>query len=387
MFSYCVESIGAAFASHRVLLEMEIVLSSNQFEQKLLGTMMRRRSCGMHVRVDTETRSENRLATQKKQTLLSRSDFDCLPVIYIMAHSSYDVMFEETMVDEHSVAIGTRGSRTFTVPDSCVTVSATPVGAMGLVFEDCNSEVDNSIVNMTGIGFKQWLMGGENNLPRASLLTDRLPRGYKPVSSFCAEGTETIDKEFEFFGDTLAGGGFGVLKLGNEESLASVIASEGLSKDFLYNGMRRIPKLYRVVREAARTEKSVPLRKIMSLLGPGIYISCACSNVQAYIRRVRSKSVTRLPFAAGRSLAVRLYKDAYDEVLSKVKCGNIEWRSWIKNISGRAIHENEDRPVVDCTFVASDPNEYSPTSSAGMPLTRAATKALRRSQEKYPSIE
>lgn len=349
---------------------------------------MQRRSSGLKIKVVQPSVDGVPNVTGSPETSLTQLGFSHLPVVYIMGHSCYDVIFEESMQDEHNVSVSLKGARTITLPPLCLSVSATPVGALGLVFEDCANEVDQSIVNTTGAGFKQWLVASDD-LPCMSLRAGRKPRGFVPVASFNVEGTETVDKEFEFFGDTLAGGGFGVVKLENDESLSSIIDYDGLDKDRIYNAMRRTPRLYRLVREAARTKTPIPLGAIIEIVGPGIYVSCACSNVQVYIKRVRSLELTHMPFAAGRPLAVRLYQDAYEHVLSVVQRGNLAWKKWVCGLwSGVcAVSKTTHRPDVECTFVFPDPTDFSPTSGSGTPLTRAAAKTARSSHKGYPALE
>jgi hypothetical protein len=371
-----------------VVVVVAAFLTSNQFERKLLCVVMQLRSSGLNVNVTPSRVDGVQYVAGSQETSLTPLGFAHLPVVYIMGHSCYDVVFEESMQNDHTVSVSLKGARTITLPRLCLSVSATPVGALGLVFEDCANEVDESIVNMTGAGFKQWLVASDD-LPCMSLHAGRKPRGFVPVASFNSECTETVDKEFEFFGDTLAGGGFGVVKLENDESLASVIDSGGLGRDHIYNDMSRTPGLYRLVREAARTETPIPLEVIVAAIGPGIYVSCACSNVQVYIKRVRSLKLTRMPFAAGRPLAVRLYLDAYEHLLSIVRRGNHAWQKWVYSLwGGRCVgSQTTHKPDVECTFVFPDQTDFSPTSGSGALLTRSAAKTLRSSHRGYPALE
>lgn len=307
-----------------------------------------------------------------------------LPVYYIMAHSSYDYVFDENVTSLDTITLSQAGVSTFRTPEKCVLTSTTPVGALGLVFEDCSDEVDSNIVNMRGRGFSEWLFGARA-VPAAVLKSEPRPRKFPCLEAFNLEGSTTINKSFQFFGDTLAGGGFGIVRLGPDESLGELV-QEGLDRDKIYRSMKRTPHLRRIVKEAARVEKEISLQEIVSILGRGIYISCACSNVEVFVRREKSFDLVKLPFAAGRDLACQAYRSAYAEICEIVNRGNRHWESWLQKWPANDGSQ-APAPLVDCTFRPATQGDFSPTSGQYSVLTRAAARGVKLSLRGFPSTE
>jgi hypothetical protein len=313
------------------------------------------------------------------------ADIGALPVFHIVAHSSYDYVYTERS-DALGIGLEAAGCQLFRVPPGVFIVVATPVGAWGLLHEDVEDEERDGIVHWTRGQLKYWLSRGGNAGNVATIDCGRRPRQFYATPAYTRENGRTIDKGYEFFGETLTHGGFGVVSLRTWESLAQAVLSEGLDTSGLYGRMRETPKLRAILREAVRTQSEVLTSTIVDCLGPGVYISTGCSNVNVCIRRQRSRWHIHLPFASGRPLARDLYDRAYADIARFAAKGNDEWNAAVGSAAAQTWSLDAG-PRVSCTFIPDTPGEFTPTAGSGGPLTRSGRKAAITSARAFPAAE
>ena len=290
------------------------------------------------------------------------------PVYFIVAHSSYDYVFKERMSNPHTVILEETGPDLLTLPDDVIYVSTTPAGAIGLMYEECESERDDSIVNSTGSTVKEWLRQGD-------------------VEGSCvAPGGSAVDRRFDFNGETLSGGGMGIVKLEDGKSLGDLIKASGLEKNKMYKAMRSCGKIGNIVNEAVRRDGLVSLKDIVRTLGQGIYISMCCSNVEVYMQRAKSTRFAHMPYASGRGLARSLYDHAFNHLRLIDIDNNNRWRRWIEQ--GRPKRKSTVLPpTADFTFKRTAIGEFALQNARYGVLTRRAAKEVSYSYKQYPAIE
>lgn len=346
----------------------------------MVSYTMRARSTGFPILPIRSLPSEPEIAVEPVTT---SSDIMTLPVYFIMAHSSYDVDYEETMRDD-MCELCLRGCSSFVAPEGVFVISATPTGAWGLVCEDPSDESADNIVRWSGGRLKRWLFSPEGCAPeRIDVLLEG--RADVPlVPSFVPEQQMVIDKTHEFFGDPLANSGFGVVKLENGESLSEVVRGGDVGKSGLYTTMNRLPALHALIREAVRMERPVATSEIVRLLGHGVYINCACGNINVNVRRERSLECVCVPFAGGREIVAEMHERAFARVMEDVLRGNRLWATWIQASRVGPVTRSSAGPSVDCTFRRDESSEYSPAVPRMTVVTRAATKVVAESVEAFP---
>ena len=342
---------------------------------------MRTRSTGFPIRLVAQ-QSTRELETVTEPATTS-SDVGSLPVYFIMSHSSYDVEYGEIMRGDTS-ELHLCDCSSFVAPEGVFVVSATPTGAWGLVCEDPADEDVDNIVRWSGGRLKQWLFSPEGCAPRRMDVLLEGSANIPLIPSFVPEHQKVIDKTHEFFGDPLANSGFGVVKLENGESLSGVVRDGSIGRFGLYTAMSRLPELHALIREAVRMERPVATSEIVRILGRGVYINCACGNINVSVRRERSLECVCVPFAGGREMVVDMYERAFGRVLRDVYIGNESWTAWANRSTTGPVTRSSAGPSVDCTFRRDDLSDYSPTVPRMTVVTRCAAKIVAESMKAFP---
>lgn len=341
---------------------------------------MRTRSTGFPILPIASLPSEPEISAEPVTQL---RDIMKLPVYFIMSHSSYDVGYDERMrCDKCELRL--RGCSNFVAPEGVFVISATPPGAWGLICEDPSEESTDNIVRWSGGRLKRWLFSPSGCAPESMELLLEGKASIPLIPSFVPEQQTVIDKTHEFFGDPLAKGGFGVVKLNSNESLFEVIRDSGVGKSMLYTAMDRVPALRALIREAVRMERPVATSEIVRVLGRGVYINCACGNINISVRRERSLEHVCVPYAGGREIVAEMHERAFVRVMEDVLKGNSMWATWIHASRVGPVTRCSVGPSVDCTFKRDESSEYSPAIPRMTVVTRAAAKVVAESVEVFP---
>ena len=363
-------------------MESEIV--ENQFgSREIVVVSMRTRSQGMPTTIEPVVFPASVETTGQPST--SRVAALQLPVYCIMAHSSHEVVYREAPSSDESSHLVLEGCSTVPMPPGCFSLSLTPPGAWGLVCEKVKEEEEDSFVNWSGDALKRWFfLRPREVLQRGDsvYVGDRLLPVFPSVVTENAIGP---DKTFEFFGDPLSGGGFGVVKIDNDSTF-SWATNDGLDRFKLYKCMDRLPELRSIIVEASRTETPVSFRTIMRILGPGLYINGACSNLNVVVEK-NSGAESYVPHSFGRPVVADLYEKAYEHLYRTIAIQNAEWLS-----SREALHKgmslrDREAPTACYTFERCESTDFSPVFPRRDVWTRSICALARKSHRKHPMEE
>ena len=305
-----------------------------------------------------------------------------LPVYCIMAHSSHEVIYREAPASDGSSRLTLEGCPTVPMPPGCFSLSLTPAGAWGLVCEEVKEEEEDSFVNWSGDALKRWFF----LRPREVLQRgDSVYVGNKlrpTLPSAIPENVVGPDKTFEFFGDSLSGGGFGVVEIDDNSTFAWA-TSDGIDRSKLYKCMDRSPELRSIIIEANRTETPVSFRTIAGILGPGLYINAACSNLNVVVEK-SSGAESYVPHSFGRPLVADMYEKAYEYLYRTIVLQNAEWLSSREALhKGMSLRERE-APTACYTFERYEATDFSPVLPRREIWTRSMYALARKSHKKHP---
>ena len=305
-----------------------------------------------------------------------------LPVYCIMAHSSHEIVYRETPASFESSHLTLQGCPTIPMPQGCFSLSLTPAGAWGLICEKVEDEEEDSFINWSGDALKRWFF----LRPREVLQEgDSVYVGDKlqpTLPSIVPENAIGPDKTFEFFGDPLSGGGFGVVKIDNNSTFSQATSS-GLDRSKLYKCMGRLPELRSVILDANRTETPVSFRTIVRILGPGLYINGACSNLNVLVEKSSGAS-SYVPHSFGRPVVADLYEKAYEYLYRTLLLLNGEWLSSREALhKGMSLRERE-APTTCYTFECCEATDFTPALPRREVWTRSMYRIARESHKKHP---
>jgi hypothetical protein len=299
-----------------------------------------------------------------------------------MGHSSHEVTYRETLSLDENSHLTLEGCSSLPMPPGCFSLSLTPAGAWGLVCEEVDEEEDDSFINWSGDALKRWFF----LRPREVLQQcDRAYVGDKQrtmLPSVVPENVIGPDKTFEFFGDPLSGGGFGVVEIDNEKTFSQATSS-GIGNSNLYRCMDRMGELRSVITEANRTEIPVSFRTITRILGPGLYINVACSNLNVVVEK-SSGAASYVPHSFGRPVVADMYEKAYEYLYRTFMLLNIEWLSGRYTLYRGMTLRERDAPTTCYTFERDDGTDFSPVLPRREIWTRSVCVLARESHKKYP---
>lgn len=180
-------------------------------------------------------------------------------------------------------------TRTFTMPDGAYYVACTPTSTWGLLSgtEDGERERAGHVMRLPAATIRSVLFAPPTGRRRVVIDSPEGGRTPGTAAQLCPAGGALHDTSFDFFGETLCGGGVGVLALSGART-AEATAAEGstcVAMTPLYSSMRARPALWRLVAGRVRERRAVWLSELIETLGPGVYISLACRVLRVYHRR------------------------------------------------------------------------------------------------------
>lgn len=364
-----------------ILILSETEIFKNQFgSRRIVIVSMQTRSQGMPTTIEPVVFPSSVETTGQPHT--DRVAALQLPVYCIMGHSSHEVIYREALTLDESSHLTLEACSSLPMPPGCFSLSFTPAGAWGLVAEEMNEEDDDSFINWSGDALKRWFF----LRPREVLQRgDNVYVGKKlrpTLPSVISENMVGPDKTFEFFGDSLSGGGFGVVEICNDKTFSQATIG-GIDHSKLYNCMDRMPELRSVIKEANRTESVVSFRTIMRILGPGLYINTACSNLNIVVEK-SSGVCSYVPHSFGRPLVADMYEKAYEYFYRTILLLNVEWLSDREALyKGMSLRER-DSPTSCYTFDRDDGTDFSPVLPRREIWTRSMYALAQESHKKHP---
>ena len=353
----------------------------NQFGSRMIViASMRTRSQGMPTMIEPVVYPASVETTGQPHT--DRAAALQLPVYCIMGHSSHEVIYREALTLDESSRLTLEGCQTVPMPPGCFSLSLTPAGAWGLVCEEIDEEEDDSFINWSGDALKRWFF----LRPREVLQQcDSAYVGNKlrpTLPSVVPENVVGPDKTFEFFGDPLSGGGFGVVEIGNDKTFSQATVS-GIDHSKLYRCMDRSPELRSVIIEANRIEIPVSFKTITRILGPGLYINGACSNLNVVVEK-SSGAASYVPHSFGRPVVADMYEKAYEYLYRTFVLLNMEWLSDRETLHRGMTLRERVAPTACYTFDRYDNTDFSPVLPRREIWTRSMRALARESHKKHP---
>jgi len=356
-------------------------MEENQFGSRgIVIASMRTRSQGMPTTIGSVVYPASVETTGQSHT--DRIAALRLPVYCIMGHSSHEVTYRESpSLDENSY-LTLEGCSSLPMPPGCFSLSLTPAGAWGLLCEEVDEEEDDSFINWSGDALKRWFF----LRPREVLQQcDHVYVGDKlrpTLPSVVPENVVGPDKTFEFFGDPLSGGGFGVVEISNDKTFSQAMSS-GIDHLNLYRCMDRMGELRSVILEANRTEIPVSFRTIIRILGPGLYINGACSNMNVVVEK-SSGAASYVPHSFGRPVVADMYDKAYEYLYRTFVLLNMEWLSGRETMHKGMTLRKRNAPTACYTFDRDNSMDFSPVLPRREIRTRSICALARESHKKYP---
>ena len=341
---------------------------------------MRTRSQGMPTTIESVVFPTSVETTDESAT--SRIDALRLPVYCIMGHSSHEVIYREASSSDNNASLMLEGCPMILMPSGCFSLSLTPVGAWGLICEKSVEEEEENFINWSGDALKRWFFLRPKEVLQHC---DKVYVGdkYQPtLPSVITENTVGPDKTFEFFGDPLSDGGFGVVKIENSKTFIEA-TRDGIDHSGLYKCMDYISELRNVIREANRVEIPVSFRTIVRILGPGLYINGACSNLNVIVEK-SSGGLSYVPHSFGRPLVADMYEKAYEYLYRTIHLQNNEWLLTREAIhSGMSLRERTG-PTACYTFERNNGTDFSPVMPKRGICTRSMYTIAQESYRKHP---
>jgi len=243
-----------------------------------------------------------------------------LPIFIIVGHSDYRINITSNDGKSYTDIIDPpHSSQTYfyvpvpKVPDitqSKFVVYPTPAACWGLLCEDTTVECDIHVLNSSFINIKQNLFNPSYTFPDRIKMMKR-ESSYKgerwydvkesePLDAgFFIPGSAVLEKGHEFFGETLSGGGFGILRLNGSSynNAANKITGTDLLKNwtdddndniyYLSNEKltRNDLRLRNLIKTRSKQEKSVYMSEIVQYGDPGIYITLSCSSLRVLLEK------------------------------------------------------------------------------------------------------
>ena len=110
------------------------------------------------------------------------------------------------------------------------------------------------------------------------------------VQSSFIPGSVVPDKGHEFFGDTLTGNGFGIIKLSNinQATPSDLVKNVEKFKDknkfyYITNTNEKEPEWVQTIRDKAGRKEEVLMSEIVKFGGPGFYVTLSCSPFHSMV--------------------------------------------------------------------------------------------------------
>ena len=243
-----------------------------------------------------------------------------LPIFIIVGHSDYRINITSNNGKSYTDIIDPpHSSQTYfyvpvpKVPDitqSKFVVYPTPAACWGLLCEDSTAECDEHILNSSFINIKHNFFNPEYTFPdRLKMLRRETSykgeKWYEPAegepldAGFFIPGSAVLEKGHEFFGTTLSGDGFGILRLNGSlfDNSINKITGTDLLKNwtnddndnvyYLSNEKltRNDERLRGLIKTRAKQEKSVYMSEIIQYGDPGIYVTLSCSSLRVLLEK------------------------------------------------------------------------------------------------------
>ena len=165
----------------------------------------------------------------------------------------------------------------------------TPPGEWGGLMVDVKDEDQFHIL-------KSSINDSKKNLISREIIYHTEPRKGQPatlrknVQSSFIPGSVVPDKGHEFFGDTLTGDGFGIIKLSNinQATPSDLLRNVEEFKDknnfyYITNTDEKEPAWVKTIRDKAGRKDEVLMSEIVKSGGPGFYITLSCSPYQSMV--------------------------------------------------------------------------------------------------------